>query len=69
MADLFRDCIAISINDATYYRYLDIAVDILAMPQMEWLRDWAEQTHAHEDPTCPPELREWITQTQETRRG
>lgn len=32
--DAFRDALARSINDATYYRYLDMVDDILAKPQM-----------------------------------
>lgn len=33
---------------------------VLAMPEMVWLREWAADTQAHLDPTCPPALREWL---------
>ena len=36
--DAFRDALARSINDATYYRYLDMVDDILASPDMETIR-------------------------------
>jgi hypothetical protein len=34
----FHDAFAKSINDATYYRYLDIVDDILASPEMQAIK-------------------------------